>query len=69
LTGRWSNWSFVWPLEPAVLAAFIVIPILLGLSGLEGRWISRSVGRILAPVTIALVVLLIAASVLLTIKR
>jgi serine/threonine protein kinase len=69
LTDRWSNWSIVWPLEPAVLAAFIVIPILLGLSGLEGRWISRILGRILALVAMALIVLLIAASVFLTIKH
>jgi hypothetical protein len=69
LTDRWSNWSIVWPLEPAVLAAFIVIPILLGLSGLEGRWISRILGRILALVAMALIVLLIAASVFLTLKH
>ncbi len=69
LTARWSQWAFLWPLELGILVASIVYPILLGSSGLEGRWISRKLGRALIPFTAALIVLLIVASVFLTIKR
>jgi len=69
LTGHWNQWVFLWPLELGIWAASIVIPILLGLARLEGRWISRRLGRILIPFAAALIVLLIVASVFLTIKR
>jgi serine/threonine protein kinase len=60
-TSWWSGWVFLWPLEPLLVAASIVAPILIHRQGLRGRWIARRVGLILlsiAGITFAVVLIL-----------
>jgi tRNA A-37 threonylcarbamoyl transferase component Bud32 len=60
LTGWWSHWTFLWPLEPLLVGLSIVAPFLLVRQGLRGNWLSRRIGLAL----IGLAVLLFFLSVI-----
>jgi serine/threonine protein kinase len=44
LTGWWSHWTFLWPLEPLLVGVSIVAPFLLVRQGSRGNWLARRVG-------------------------
>jgi serine/threonine protein kinase len=44
LTGWWSHWTFLWPLEPLLLGVSIVAPFGLIRQGSRGNWLARRVG-------------------------
>jgi serine/threonine protein kinase len=47
LSGKWQNWTFLWPLEPLLVAGSIIAPFLLNRRGLAGLWLTRRSGNIL----------------------
>jgi serine/threonine protein kinase len=44
LTGWWSHWTFLWPLEPLLVGLSIVAPFLLVRQGSRGNWLARRIG-------------------------
>jgi len=47
LSGKWQNWTFLWPLEPLLVAGSIIAPFLLNRRGAGGLWLTRRSGNIL----------------------
>jgi serine/threonine protein kinase len=47
LSGKWQNWTFLWPLEPLLVAGSIIAPFLLNRRGTGGLWLTRRSGNIL----------------------
>jgi serine/threonine protein kinase len=47
LTGWWHHWTFLWPLEPILVAISIVAPFLLVRQGKRGGWLARRIGIVL----------------------
>ena len=47
LTGWWSHWTFLWPLEPLLVGLSIVSPFLLKRMGKRGDWMARRLGIVL----------------------
>jgi serine/threonine protein kinase len=47
LSGMWRNWTFLWPLEPLLVAGCIIAPFLLNRRGNVGLWLTRRIGIIL----------------------
>jgi len=47
LSRNWQNWTFLWPLEPLLLAGCIIAPFLLNRRGTSGLWLTRRTGNIL----------------------
>ena len=47
LTGKWQHWTFLWPLEPLLVAGCIIAPFLLKRRGPGGLWLTRRSGNIL----------------------
>jgi hypothetical protein len=47
LSGNWQNWTFLWPLEPLLVASTIITPFLLKPRGTGGLWLTRRSGIIL----------------------
>jgi hypothetical protein len=47
LSGQWRNWTFLWPLEPLLIAASIIAPFLLNRRGTAGLWLTRRLSNIL----------------------
>ncbi len=69
LTGRWQNWAFLWPLEPAL---FIAIPWLtIGWSRRPefSRWLARRMGAIMAVVAVVYGLLTIGVSFIVGLTR
>jgi len=60
LTGWWSHWTFLWPLEPLLVGLSIVAPFLLVRQGPRGNWLARRIGIVL----IAFAVIIFIISVL-----
>jgi serine/threonine protein kinase len=44
LSGWWQHWTFLWPIEPLLVASCIVAGILLGKQDQRGRWLARRIG-------------------------
>ena len=60
LSGRWHDWTFLWPLEPLLVAICIIAPFLLNRRGVNGLWLTRRFGNILLIISgIVLVVSLV----------
>jgi hypothetical protein len=47
LSGWWHKWTFLWPLEPLLIAGCIIAPFLLKQRGIGGLWLTRRIGNIL----------------------
>jgi serine/threonine protein kinase len=47
LSGKWQHWTFLWPLEPLLVAGSIIAPFLLNHRGTAGLWLTRRIGNIL----------------------
>jgi serine/threonine protein kinase len=47
LSGNWQHWTFLWPLEPLLVALSIIAPFLLNQRGAAGLWLSRRIGNTL----------------------
>jgi serine/threonine protein kinase len=47
LSGKWQNWTFLWPLEPLLVAGCVIAPFLLNRRGASGLWLTRRSGNIL----------------------
>jgi serine/threonine protein kinase len=47
LSSRWPDWTFLWPLEPLLIAVSIIAPFILNRRGAAGRWVTRRFGIIL----------------------
>ncbi len=69
LTGFWSHWAILWPLEPLLIAASIVAGIWLGRRGDWGRMVSRKLGLLLLGLSAAFLSFIILASIVLTVLR
>jgi serine/threonine protein kinase len=46
-SGYWQNWTFLWPLEPILVAGSIIAPFLLNHRGQVGLWLTRRIGNVL----------------------
>ena len=57
LTGWWSHWAFLWPLEPLLVAFSIVAPFLLKKQGERGLWLARRIGIALLVISAVVFVL------------
>jgi hypothetical protein len=66
LSGDWKAWTFLWPVEPFLIAACIIIPFLLNRSGVSGRWVTRLFGNIL--LILSVIVFIVSLSVGISIK-
>jgi serine/threonine protein kinase len=47
LTGYWQHWTFLWPLEPLLVALSIIAPFLLNQRGAAGLWLTRRIANTL----------------------
>jgi serine/threonine protein kinase len=47
LSGKWQDWTFLWPLEPILIAVCIIAPFLLDHRSTTGKWATRRIGNIL----------------------
>ncbi len=47
LSGNWQHWTFLWPLEPMLVAISIIAPFLLTRRGTAGLWLTRRIGNTL----------------------
>jgi hypothetical protein len=47
LTGKWQDWTFLWPVEPLLVAGCIIMPFLLKRLGPSGLWLTRRIGHLL----------------------
>ncbi len=47
LSGNWQHWTFLWPLEPLLVAVSIIAPFLLNQRGTAGLWLTRRIGNTL----------------------
>jgi hypothetical protein len=47
LSGFWQHWTFLWPLEPLLIAISIIAPFLLYHRGTTGLWLTRRIGNTL----------------------
>jgi serine/threonine protein kinase len=56
LTGWWSHWTFLWPLEPLLVGLSIVAPFQLVRQGKRGDWLARRIG--LAMIGLAVIIFL-----------
>jgi hypothetical protein len=54
LTGWWTHWTFLWPLEPLLVGLSIVAPFLLIRQGVHGNWLARRIG--LAMIGLAIII-------------
>jgi serine/threonine protein kinase len=54
LTGRWSQWTILWPLEPLLVGLSIVTPFLLARQGGRGKWLARRIGLVFIAVAVIL---------------
>jgi serine/threonine protein kinase len=45
--GRWTIWTYTWPMEVFIIAGSIILPIYLARQGQIGRWISHKIGIIM----------------------
>lgn len=57
LSGRWQNWTFLWPLEPLLVSISIITPFLLNHRGIAGLWLTRRIGNILLILSVVVFVL------------
>jgi hypothetical protein len=48
LTGWWTHWAYLWPLEPLVVGLAIVSPFLIQRQGKRGLWLTRRLGILFA---------------------
>jgi hypothetical protein len=64
LSGRWQNWTFLWPLEPFLVAVSIVAPFLLIHRGTAGLWITRRIGNMLIILSVIVFVVLLIIGIL-----
>jgi len=70
LTGWWTHWRFLWPLEPFILAASILGAFWLSRQKHPGRWASRRLGLILLLLSvISQVTILVTSAVLSVLGR
>jgi serine/threonine protein kinase len=69
LTGNWTSWVCLWPVEPLILAGSIVGALWLARRDLQGRWISRRIGVALSAFFCAFIVIIILISTSLTILK
>lgn len=47
LSGAWQHWTFLWPLEPILVAVSIIAPFLINQRGTAGLWLTRRIGHTL----------------------
>jgi serine/threonine protein kinase len=47
LSGRWHNWTYLWPLEPLLVAGCIIAPFILKKRGTNGLWLTRRSGKLM----------------------
>jgi serine/threonine protein kinase len=45
LSGMWQHWTFLWPLEPLLIAISIIAPFVLNHRGKAGLWLTRRIGN------------------------
>jgi serine/threonine protein kinase len=45
LSGNWQHWTFLWPMEPLLVALSIIAPFLLNQQGIRGLWLTRRIGE------------------------
>ncbi len=64
LTGKWQDWTVLWPLEPLLIAGSIIAPFLLKRGGAAGLWLTRRVGNILLILSGIVFVLSLVAGIL-----
>jgi serine/threonine protein kinase len=67
LTGLWSQWTLLWPLEPILIGVSIVSPFLLQNQGDRGRWLARRIGGIFIILAAILFMFSLIAGIILTI--
>jgi len=66
LSGRWSDWAFFWPCEPALVAAAILAPFWFARRGEQGRARVRTLGVLLMLAAAAVACIILLTTVLLT---
>ena len=57
LTGWWTHWTFLWPLEPLLVGLSIVAPFLLVRQESRGNWLARRIGIVF--IAIAVIIFII----------
>ena len=56
LSGWWTQWKFLWPLEPLMVGFSIIAPFLLRRQEARGEWLARRVGIVLVVLAVAVIV-------------
>ena len=64
LSGDWQNWTFLWPLEPLLVAGSLIVPFLLKHRGAGGLWLTRRSGNILLILSVIVFIVSLAVGIL-----
>lgn len=67
LSGWWHHWTFLWPLEPILVAASIIAPFLMKREGQYGLWLARRTGIIFLMAAAGVLMLSLGIGILLNI--
>lgn len=65
LTGRWGDWTLLWPLEPILIGLSIISPFSLLKKGQDGRWSTRRIGIVFIILSVIFIVFSLATGVIL----
>jgi hypothetical protein len=52
LTGNWSYWTYLWPLEPILVGTVLILPFILHRDRVRGLWRARRLGLFLVILSI-----------------
>ncbi len=69
LTGRWSDWAYIWPLEPLLVAGSIIAPFWVQKNKDGGRSFAKWFGTLVLVAAVALFVLSMVVAVIIAIAK
>ncbi len=63
-SGKWQDWTFLWPLEPILIAGSIIAPFLLNHRGQVGLWLTRRISNVLVILSWIVIIFMLGVAVL-----
>ncbi len=56
LSGWWTHWKVLWPLEPLLVGASIIAPFILVRKGILSSWLARRIGVVMVVASVLVIV-------------
>ncbi len=63
-SSKWQDWTFLWPLEPILIAGSIIAPFLLNHRGQVGLWLTRRIGNVLVILSWIVIIFMLGGAVI-----